>query len=267
MMAALLRGATIDTILSSFTCEGSPLIRDALVIPTALDDALVARLGRTPDELHCNWLLFAFLSYRSSDAVFVKVVEQFPGLLRRTCWRCDLTGNDPQIATYARAHHLNVLPDDLRSEVADKLESSLLSDFDASFFDEPQMLAIMPPLQLIGVGMALRTAVLTSLEERIDEIVADADLDEEPDSHFRKILDVLDHIEALRVDADATAIIDDARDHVKRSIEMLEERKREHDEGTEDEADWTHLVTQDKEDAVPPTPVTTERSVFDDVDK
>lgn len=47
MMAALIRGAPIDTILGSFTCEGSPLIRDALVIPTTLDDALVARLGRT----------------------------------------------------------------------------------------------------------------------------------------------------------------------------------------------------------------------------
>lgn len=58
MMAALIRGATIDTILSSFTCEGSPLIRDALVIQTTLDDALVARLGRTPDELHRNWMLF-----------------------------------------------------------------------------------------------------------------------------------------------------------------------------------------------------------------
>jgi hypothetical protein len=72
MMAALIRGATIDTILSSFTCEGSPLIRDALVIPSRLDEVLVARLGRTPDERHRNWMLFHFLSYRASDAVFTK---------------------------------------------------------------------------------------------------------------------------------------------------------------------------------------------------
>src|SRR5690606_20562239 len=32
MMAALIRGAPINTILGTFTCEGSPLIRDALVI-------------------------------------------------------------------------------------------------------------------------------------------------------------------------------------------------------------------------------------------
>lgn len=267
MMAALIRGATIDTILSSFTSEGSPLIRDALVIPTTLDDALVARLGRTPNELHRNWMLFHFLSYRPSAAVFTKAVEQFPNLLRRACWHSDLASNDPLIATYARAHHLNVLPDDLRSDVADKLESAVLNGLDASFFEEPQMLAVVPPLRLIGMGFALRTTVLPSLEERIDEIAVDADLDEEPDSHFKKLLGVLDRIEAIGVDMDDSALIDDARDHVKHSIVALEERKREHDEGSEDEADWTHIVTQKKEDAPPPTPVITKRSVFDDVDK
>ncbi|AZC58094.1 hypothetical protein [Pseudomonas chlororaphis] len=267
MMAALIRGATIDTILSSFTCEGSPLIRDALVIPTTLDDALVARLGRTPDEWHRNWMLFLFLSYRSSEAVFIKAVEQFPNLLRRSCWQSDLASNDPQIATYARAHHLSILPDDLRSDVADKLESAVLNGLDASFFEEAQMLAVIPPLKLIGVGLALRTTVLPSLEERIDEITADADLDEEPDNHFKKLLGVLDCIEAIGVDADATVLIDDARDQVKRSIDTLEERKREHDEGSEDDVDWTHIVTQKKEDAPPPTSVITTRSVFEDVDK
>ncbi|HGM6729193.1 TPA: hypothetical protein ACKQBZ_000229 [Stenotrophomonas maltophilia] len=267
MMAALIRGATIDTILSSFTCEGSPLIRDALVIPTTLDDALVARLGRTPDEWHRNWMLFHFLSYRASGPVFAKVIQQFPDLVRRSCWRTDIVGNDPQIAAHARAHHLGVLPDDLRSEAADTLESAILTKLDASVFDEPAMLALIPPLRLVGIGLALRTTLLPSLEERIDEIVAEAELDEEPDSHFKKLLGVLDRIEAIGVDADAMVLIDDARDQVKRSVKELEGRKREWEEGSEEEADWTHIVTQKEEEAPAPTPVATKRSVFDDVDK
>lgn len=267
MMAALIRGATIDTILSSFTCESSPLIRDALVIPTTLDDALVARLGCTPDEWHRNWMLFQFLSYRASEPVFVKAVQQFPNLLRRSCWRTDLAGNNPQIAAYARSHHLDVVPEDLGSEVAENLESAVLTDLDLSFFGEPKMLALIPPLKLIGVGLALRTTVLPSLERRIDEIAAEADLDEEPDSHFKKLLDVLDRIEAIGVDADAAALIDDARDQVRRSVEALEERKREREEGSKDDVDWTHIVTQKKEEVLPSTPVLTKRSVFDDVDK
>lgn len=95
----------------------------------------------------------------------------------------------------------------------------------------------------------------------------DADLDEEPDSHFKKFLGVLGHIEALDVNMDGSALIDNARMHVKRSIVTLEVRKREQDEGSEDEADWTHVVTQKKEDATPPIFVITKRSVFDDIDK
>ena len=63
------------------------------------------------------------------------------------------------------------------------------------------MLALIPPLRLVGLGLAMRTTVLPSLEDRIDEIAADADLDEEPDSHFKKLLGVLDRMEAIGVDA------------------------------------------------------------------
>ncbi|MDQ2188212.1 hypothetical protein RBI13_23795 [Alcaligenaceae bacterium A4P071] len=270
MMAALIRGATIDTILSSFTCEGSALIRDALVIPTNLDDALVGRLSRTPNELHRNWMLFLFLAYRASDAVFSKVISASAELLRRSCWHTEPVGNDPRVATYARAHRLDLLPEDLRSEAADELESAALKNFDASFFGEEDKLALIPPLRLVGLGVGLRTAVLPSLEERIDEITADAELDEEPDSHFEKLLGVLDHVETIGVDDDAASLIDDAREQVKRSIRAIEERKRERDEEA-DTTDWTHIVTQKKDEAstaaLPPPPTATKRSVFDDVDK
>ncbi|WP_420967327.1 hypothetical protein [Bradyrhizobium sp. B120] len=267
MMAALIRGATIDTILSSFTCESSPLIRDALVIPTTLDDALVARLGRTPDEWHRNWMLFHFLSYRASESVFAKAIQQFPDLLRRSCWHTDLIGNDPRLNAYGRAHHQGVLPDCLRLEAADSLEAAALTDLDTSFLDEENMLALIPPSRLVGLGLALRAKVLPSLVERADEIAEDVDLDEEPDSHFKKLLGVLDRIEATAGDPETTSMIDDTRDRVKRSIKAIEERKREHDDSSEDETDWTHIVTQKKEESSPSAPVTTKRSVFDDVDK
>ncbi|EMO7187724.1 hypothetical protein JHE03_11680 [Pluralibacter gergoviae] len=270
MMAALIHGATIDTILSSFTCEDSSLIRDALVIPTSLADALVGRLGHTPNELHRNWMLFLFLAYRASDVVFSKVISASPELLRRSCWHTEPLGNDPRVATYARAHRLDLLPDDLRSEAVDELETAALKNFDASFFGEEDKLALIPPLRLVGLGVGLRTAVLPSLEERIDEIMDDADLDEEPESHFENLLGMLNHVETIGVDDDAASLIDDAREQVKWSIKAIEERKRERDEEA-DTTDWTHIVTQKKDEvstaSPPPPPTTNKRSVFDDVDK
>lgn len=267
MMAALIRGAPIDTILGSFTCEGSPLIRDALVIPAELDDALVARIGRTPDERQRNWMLFHFLSYRASEVVLSKAVQQYPDLLRRSCWRTDPVGNDPQLASFGRANRLGLLPNDLRLEAADRLETAAHSSLDVSFFEEEEMLDLLPPLRLVGMGMALRTTVLPSIDERIDEITVDADLDEEPDSHFKKLLDVLDRVEAIGVDADAATLIDDARDQVRRSIEEIEERKRQRDEEADNDTDWTYIVTQKKEEAAASAVPPTTRSIFNDVDK
>lgn len=266
MMAALIRGATIDTILESFTCEGSPVIRDALVVPSTLDEALVDRLGRTPDEQYRNWNLFHFLSYRANDVVFAKTIRQFPKLLERSYWQTELVANDPKIASYARSHKLGLLPQNLLLQAADALESAVLTDLDVSFFSDEEMLALIPPLRAVNLGLALRTTVLPSLNERIDDITADVDLDEEPDSHFKKLLAVLDCVEAMGIDNDAAALIDDAREQVKRSIETLEERKRERDEESEDDSDWTHIVTQKKEPRVSEAGAA-RRSVFDDVDR
>lgn len=267
MMAALIRGAPIDTILGSFTCEGSPLIRDALVIPIALNDALVARLGCTPDERQRNWMLFHFLSYRASEAVFSKVIQQYPDLLQRSCWRTDPVGNDPQLATYGRAYRLGLLREDLRLEAADILESAARNALDTSFFDDEDILGLIAPLRLVAMGMGLRTTVVPTLEDRIDEITADADLDEEPESQFKKLLDVLDRLEAIGVDVEAKALIDEARDQIRRSVEAIEERKRERDEEDESDTDWSHIVTQKKEEASVPSAPAVTRSIFDDIDK
>ncbi len=108
---------------------------------------------------------------------------------------------------------------------------------------------------------------MPSLEDRIEEIAAEADLDEEPSSHFEKLLGLLDHIEAIGVDPDGAALIDDTREQVMRSIEELEGRKRERDEQADDDTDWTHIVTQKKDEVSASPAFTIKRSVFDDVDK
>ncbi|GGA48731.1 hypothetical protein GCM10011499_18190 [Pelagibacterium lentulum] len=266
MMAALIRGATIDTILSSFICEGSPAIRDALVVPSALDDALVDRLGRTPDELQLNWMLFQYLAYRASDAVIAKIVRQYPSVLTRRCWSYDLLARDPRMAAFGRAQRIGVLPSELRERAADELESAVFDDNDISFFEEEEILALLPSLRLAKLGLALRTRVLPSLEARIEQIVEDADLDEEPDSHFKNVLGILDWLEALGVDEDAEVLIEEARDQVRRSVGNLEERKRERDEESGDEIDWAHILSQERE-APAPNDESPKRSIFDDVDK
>ena len=69
----------------------------------------------------------------------------------------------------------------------------------------------------------------------------------------------------MGIDAGAAALIEEARDQVGRSVEELEKRKCERDEEDESDTDWTHIVTQKKEEtAIPPVVA---RSTFDDIDK
>ncbi len=266
MIAALLRGAPLDTILTSCTCEGSPLIRDALLIPSALNDALVVRLGQTPDERYPNWKLFHFLAYRANGSVFSKALAQYPDLLRRQDWDSDLARDSPRLATHARAHSLGLLPKDLRHQSSESLERHATQELDVSFFADDAMLALIPPKRLIALGMTLRTTVLPSIAKRIEEITSDADLDEDPADHFKKLMALLDRIEGMGVDDDGAALIGEARDEVENSIFTLEERKRERDEEDDGDTDWTHIVTQ-KRDEPPSKSAAARRSVFDDIDK
>ena len=265
MMAALLRGATIETILTGFICEGATGIRDALIVPEFLDEALVQRLDRTPDELARNWQLFHFLAFRANDNVFAHLVRQQPELLERQSWVSSTIGNDPKLNVHARALRLGLLSDELRETAARRLEDTALREMDLSFFDDEDMLHLIPPMRLVELGLALRSETLPKLEERIEAVASDADLDEDPADHFQKISGALKLIENIGLDDGGTDLIDEARNQIDSSIESLEERKRERDE-EDNSTDWTHIVTQ-KSAPTPPPPSGTMRSIFDDVDQ
>ena len=268
MMAALLRGATIDTVLDNFTCEGSHDIPDALTIPASLNDTLVERLSRTPDETERTWSLFIFLAYRASDAVFEKLIRLDPDILERKTWATSVIANSPKMVTHARAHRARLLNDDLRERAAVALESAAAEEFDLSFFDNSAMLELIPAERLVRLGMTLRVQQLTELEDKISEITHGADLDEDPESHFEKIANALTKLEDLKVDDEGADLIDDARAKIKRSIQHLEERKEERDKESDDDADWSHIVTTSTVEA--PAPIkpaeAMTRSIFDDVD-
>ena len=136
---------------------------------------------------------------------------------------------------------------------------------DLSFFDDEDMLHLVPPMRLVELGLALRSKTLPKLEERIEAVTSDADLDEDPADHFQKISAALKLIENIGLDDGGIDLIDEARSQIDSSIESLEERKRERDE-EDDSTDWTHIVTQ--KSAPPPVPSSgTMRSIFDDVDR
>ena len=269
MMPALLRGATIDTILGGFTCEGTAVIQDALSVPASLNDTLVARLAKTPDELARNWSLFSFLVWRANDQVFEKLVRLDPELLERKTWIATTIYHDPKIAAHARAHRAGLLGEELRERAATALEHAAISSFDLSFFDNDQMLELIPAERLFRLGITLRARRLPDIEDHIVEIADDADLDEDPEGHFEMAASAMDRLEQMEIDPDGAELIEAGRKKIEEAMKKLAERKEERDSETEDDSDWTHIVTT-TEKAPASTiavPDPRARSIFDDVDQ
>jgi hypothetical protein len=273
MMAALLRGATIETILGNFVCsEGAPTIRDAPTVPPALDDILIGRLTHVPDQESINWSLFRFLSERVSDHVFNRVIAADPDILGRETWAYPRrTEHNPKIRARARAYRLGILNEYLQNETALCLEEAATGTFDLSFFEDEHILRLIPPARLLSLGIRLRVDILTNSPDRIAEIADDADLSDEPESHFEHFSRGLDILEELPdIDDTTVDLIKEVKQALSRAINDVRKRKEKQD--AEDKRDhsseWGYMSSVSRERTVkePPVKQQTKRSVFDDVD-
>lgn len=273
MMAALLRGASIDAILGSFVCsDGGSSIRDAPTIPPSLDDILIGRLAHVPDQASTNWSFFLFLAERVSDRVFERVIVAHPEILDRLTWQHHRTNRDPKILAHARAHRLGILNEYLQDETASRLEGAATLTFDLSFFEEESMLRLIPPVRLLALGIRLRVDTLIKARGRIAEIAEEADLNDDPESHFEHISRGLDTLEELpEIDDTTVALINKVKRAVTSAVDDVEERKKRkeaEDEEHNHSSEWSYMSSVSRESPseeashVEPT----RRSVFDDVD-
>jgi hypothetical protein len=258
MMAALVRGATIDTVLTSFACEG------------ALNEPLVARLLQTPNEIERNWSLFWFLVVRANDQVFESAIRVDEDILSRNAWNTHTVSSNPKILAHARANRMGLLSGSLREESASELERAVRGKFDLSFFDNEALLALIPSARLIKLGMKLRMQILPKAAGHISDLAGEADLDDDPESHFDLVSEALTAIEDLAFDDDeANELIAEAREKIRDEIKGLNLRKEERDNEKEDETDWTDISvvsSRDKNDTLQSKELTA-RSIFDDVDQ
>ncbi|WP_146056324.1 restriction endonuclease [Methylobacterium sp. V23] len=248
MMEALLHGAPVKTILSSFVCEGIYGFADAPTIPSHLNDVLAKRLIETEDDLSSNRHLFNFLASRSSMDLVSKTLQLNPSILERSSWSFYKAILDAKTIVCGKAHTLGLLPDAVRDQIAEQLENSAIDDFDLSFTEDASILGLIPPQRLFSLGVQIRSQAITELANRITSIEEEADLIEDPDSHFEIItqsLNVLDQF--INLDEDTIALIKEARDSIEVSIEIITDKKTAKEQEEEDHSiEWEHMSGTNK---------------------
>lgn len=254
-----LRGTPVVTLLNEAVCDGAEPIPDAVVIPASATEHLVTRLVGTPNELNSNRDLFDFLTHRASESALRAVLTKDPSILDRTdsnYWRVTWSR---RIQLLARVNRLGLLPSGLRDEVSDELESAALNEFDASFLNKDEVLALMHPSSLVRMTTRLVDLLDDGVPQRIKELVETTEPDTDLVDHFDDIQSFVARLqEAFDEEASSQQKLLSLSEQIKAAIEVASKRKK--DEG--DEEFWPNIT---------PAKVTTAprkgRSVFSDVDE
>jgi hypothetical protein len=259
LLELYVQGVRIEELLSDVVCFGNSKIKDAIVIPTSLNEFLISRLIETPDEPDLNTSLFGFLERRASEEVLREVINQKPEILERRSVSYWFIYSDKKIRLHARVHSLGILPDALRQRSAMEIVDAILDEFDYSVFDEDEFLALIQPIQLFRLSTKLRSVLFDSLPDHIESITNDADLDIDPSDNFDDIQEFLDGVEKLFLDDKGVeGCLSEIREQIDFAIETVEENRRK-----DDAEDW------EGEDVQPKKVEATRscRSIFSDLDE
>lgn len=273
MLAALLRGAKIEKVLSDFVCQDAPKIPDAVIVPKELFSILVERIKHTPNELFLNKALFLFLANRADNEVFRKIVIHDPEILARQSYHHGSSWVDPKFETHARAAALGLLPDVCREETVRTLKESALNDFDLSFLESSRLVSLFNRTEIFSLGYKIRSMMEKQIQNDISRIGENSDLTEDAESNFETIKDGLRIIsEITGIDSDDDELFLDINSAINSEIDIITERQEElrREEEEQEAANWIYAERSPSGKKVisSQTPIgSNSRSIFDDVDE
>jgi hypothetical protein len=202
--------------------------------------------------------LFAFLAIRASDGVISAILDADPNLLHREARRYWRVSTDQRLRFLARVHGLHRLPDGLREEAASELDRAATEDLDVSFLDDEELLSMFQPRKLLGLGIRLLGMLAEVIPNRIAEIAAEADPDQDIPDQFDQVKSFVDQLQEHLADAAATvSTLQSLNDDIEDAIADVSKRKTpEDDYGTWPDVSPAKVAASRKG-----------RSMFSDVDE
>lgn len=252
------RGTRIEALLSEVVCEGSEAIRDAVVVPSSVNDLLVSRILETPDEPGLNRTLFGFLCERASEFVLRDVLKQDPAVLEREAYVHWRLYDDPKMHLYAHVHKLGLLSGTLRDEAVNRLDKAIFDDLDGSFLDDDHLLSLIPPTRLLSLSVRLRDELFENLPEHVESITGRADLDIEAEENFDEVRSLLGTLgNVFDGDDHINEKIDRVEEFISTAIDEIIEQKQDTSSEWESEDIAPHKVSKSLGN----------RSMFSDVDE
>jgi hypothetical protein len=165
------------------------------------------------------------------------------------------------VQLYARVHQLGLLPAEERELIASELEDAALERFDASFINEEELLALIPPTRIVRLTNRLLGVIEDVAQDRVDEMIDEASSSSEGADFFDDMRGFLKELEEAFADnGPARKSLRRMLDKIKDAVDQLDDAAAEASDNAAADTEW---------DAVAPAkvvPVVIGRSVFSDVD-
>ena len=197
-----------------------------------------------------------FLASRCERGFLAGYIARNPGFISSLKVRSYL-GAMPDVDVIVRLRTFDLLPEIVRSQHVADIRTLAVETPDSDFLRE-QIRPLFEATEFAAVLEDVRSLLLPSLSELVDEWHRNHDGEEDPESHFYLLETALtDYRNVLCHDLGAIALIDGGLSRIKQSVEEL---RAELPESPDEHSDYF------KDRAISRT-VVESRSVFDDVDQ
>jgi hypothetical protein len=219
LVEVYLRGAKPLSILSEVICAGIMVTGAPVIIPDSLHALLADRI-KSMDAYY----LVSFLSYRSNRAFTQLMIGLRPDLMERLNVFISPMKDDTDATFLATLHSQGLLPEEVRLNFAKIVRQTAVDEADASFLEEPSLLAVLTNDEQAAILRAVNEELMPNLSTRISKLCNEWDSDYPPDSYF----DGFEHSINLFADAlSETTDHGDALLSAKREIRMAKGRLSE----------------------------------------
>ncbi len=248
-------GSPAQTMFSEITCGMTEIEGAKVIVPADRFGIVINRL----DEIDTTkWdrksALYRFLTYRCSREFLAEYLKSHPSFAKKLNVMSQMSVVS-DIALAARLNHFELLPEEERCRIVQKIKILAVETPDASFLDNP-IRTLISSDEMQDILLSVQDDLLPNLDDKIDEWESNYDPDDDPDSHFSDFERTLNkYREEFSDDEEINATIRSALVDVESAVERMRSRWPDREQtsffGSE------HHTAPIQESS---------RSIFDDVD-
>jgi hypothetical protein len=254
LLAIYLTGAKIDQLIAEVVCGDVEIEGAHVFIPPKLYDRFAAKLVTLNKRI-----IFTFLATRCDASFLKQYVASAETLWKELLIFWSNLSDSPEIALAAKLQEFDLLPSSVKDELKNKAIELAVELPDADFLDKESMHGLFYEVEINEILEAVKTQLLPQLDDVVRGYDSNYDRSSnDPDSYYGPLIDTLQKLqERLQGDKDIAASLARALDRVYSDLDcQLQELPQE------PEPDYDSYGSGGGS-----TPVSSFRSIFDDIDQ